>query len=129
MDRKQYTKEEVAKNNGSGEDKKTWIIISGTVYDVTDYLEQHPGGSDLINEHAGGDATAGFEDYSHSSDAKKTLKKYEIGFVDESKKDKSRRADNKSEEENSKNVENTQGQNVKQRRKFLRIILGPCASS
>ncbi|XP_076273092.1 cytochrome b5-like isoform X1 [Rhynchophorus ferrugineus] len=42
---------------------------------------KHPGGGDLITEFAGLDATKGFDDFGHSSDAKKQLKSFKIGEV------------------------------------------------
>ena len=45
--------------------------MSGKVYDVTNYLETHPGGVGKIMEYAGRDATAGFEGTNHSLDAMK----------------------------------------------------------
>lgn len=45
-----YTLEEVAKHKSSDD---LWIVIDGNVYDVTDYVEEHPGGADLIEEEAG----------------------------------------------------------------------------
>ena len=38
-----------------------WIIVSGHVYDVTDFLEQHPGGAAVILQYAGKDATEEYE--------------------------------------------------------------------
>jgi len=38
------------------------------VYDVTKYLDDHPGGSEIIVEYAGKDATDMFEDIGHSSE-------------------------------------------------------------
>lgn len=34
-----------------------WIVIDGLVWDVTEWLEAHPGGNELILEHAGKDVT------------------------------------------------------------------------
>uniref|UniRef100_A0AAQ4RKS6 Cytochrome b5 n=1 Tax=Gasterosteus aculeatus aculeatus TaxID=481459 RepID=A0AAQ4RKS6_GASAC len=50
--------------------KSTWIIIHHKVYDVTKFLEEHPGGEEVLREQAGGDATESFEDVGHSSDAR-----------------------------------------------------------
>ena len=41
-----------------------WIIIDGKVYDVTDYIEEHPGGASILNN-AGGDSTIGFKKDHH----------------------------------------------------------------
>ncbi|EUC62356.1 L-lactate dehydrogenase (cytochrome) [Rhizoctonia solani AG-3 Rhs1AP] len=38
-----------------------WIIVSGQVYDVTEFLSEHPGGSAILLKHAGKDATAAYE--------------------------------------------------------------------
>ena len=34
-----------------------WVIVEGEVYDVTDFLEEHPGGANIILRYAGKDAT------------------------------------------------------------------------
>lgn len=34
-----------------------WVIIKGEVYDVTDFLDDHPGGPDIILKYGGKDAT------------------------------------------------------------------------
>ncbi|KAI0038703.1 FMN-linked oxidoreductase, partial [Auriscalpium vulgare] len=38
-----------------------WIIVHGHVYDVTEFLDEHPGGSKIILKYAGKDATAEYE--------------------------------------------------------------------
>ncbi|KIW81109.1 hypothetical protein Z517_04132 [Fonsecaea pedrosoi CBS 271.37] len=38
-----------------------WVIISGNVYDLTDFLDHHPGGSAIILRYAGQDATSAYE--------------------------------------------------------------------
>lgn len=37
---------------------------------VVCFPHQHPGGEEVLREHAGGDATESFEDVGHSSDAR-----------------------------------------------------------
>ena len=44
-------------------------------------LSQHPGGDDIILEHAGFDATSVFKDVGHSKDAHQMLAEYFIGEV------------------------------------------------
>ncbi|KAJ7098803.1 FMN-dependent dehydrogenase-domain-containing protein [Mycena belliarum] len=38
-----------------------WIIVHGKVYDVTEFLDEHPGGSKIILKYAGKDATQEYE--------------------------------------------------------------------
>uniref|UniRef100_A0A6P7FI96 Cytochrome b5 n=1 Tax=Diabrotica virgifera virgifera TaxID=50390 RepID=A0A6P7FI96_DIAVI len=79
-DIKYYTLEKISIYDGK-QDPRTWIIIKYMMYDVTDYLDDHPGGGDLITEWAGKDGTKDFDDFGHSSDAKKELKKLKIDEV------------------------------------------------
>uniref|UniRef100_A0A0E9XIP2 Cytochrome b5 n=1 Tax=Anguilla anguilla TaxID=7936 RepID=A0A0E9XIP2_ANGAN len=59
--------------------KSTWIIINHKIYDVTKFLEEHPGGEEVLREQAGGDATESFEDVGHSTDAREMAKSFLIG--------------------------------------------------
>jgi L-lactate dehydrogenase (cytochrome) len=45
---------EVAKHNNRD---SCWVVIENQVYDVTDFLEEHPGGASIILRYAGKDAT------------------------------------------------------------------------
>jgi cytochrome b5 len=49
------------------------------VYDVTAYLDDHPGGAEVMLDVAGQDADEFFEDIGHSKEARAELKKYLIG--------------------------------------------------
>lgn len=71
-----YRLEEVAKHNSL---KELWLVIHGRVYDVTPFLNEHPGGEEVLLEQAGIDASESFEDVGHSSDAREMLKQYYIG--------------------------------------------------
>jgi cytochrome b5 len=46
---------------------------------VTKYLDDHPGGAEVMLDVAGQDADEFFEDIGHSNDAREELKKYYIG--------------------------------------------------
>lgn len=56
-----------------------WIAINQKVYNVTDYLDHHPGGASIIIGCSGKDATKEFNQVGHSRNATKILAKYEIG--------------------------------------------------
>ncbi|XP_004604294.1 cytochrome b5 [Sorex araneus] len=71
-----YRLEEIQKHNHS---KSTWLILHHKVYDLTKFLEEHPGGEEVLREQAGGDATENFEDVGHSTDARELSKTYIIG--------------------------------------------------
>ncbi|XP_057555233.1 cytochrome b5 isoform X3 [Hippopotamus amphibius kiboko] len=73
---KYYTLEEIQKHNNS---KSTWLILHYKVYDLTKFLEEHPGGEEVLREQAGGDATENFEDVGHSTDARELSKTFIIG--------------------------------------------------
>ncbi|XP_010930312.1 uncharacterized protein [Elaeis guineensis] len=63
--------------------KDCWLFIHGKVYDVTTFLEDHPGGEEvLLNASANGDATESFEEVGHSSTAISMMESYVIGVVE-----------------------------------------------
>jgi L-lactate dehydrogenase (cytochrome) len=41
--------------------RSCWTIIGQTVYDITDFLDKHPGGASVLLQYAGNDATKAFE--------------------------------------------------------------------
>lgn len=71
-----YTLEEVQKHNKADD---VWIVLHNKVYDISKYLEDHPGGSAILIEVAGTDATEAFEETGHSDEAREELEKYHIG--------------------------------------------------
>ncbi|KAI1308299.1 acyl-CoA dehydrogenase-like protein [Xylaria venustula] len=54
---KTFTRDEVAKHNT---EDSVWFIIDSKVYDVSDFLDAHPGGESVLRQVAGQDATAAF---------------------------------------------------------------------
>ena len=52
------------------------------VYDVTKYLEDHPGGDAVLLELAGKYADDMFEDIGHSMNARQALKEFLVGTLD-----------------------------------------------
>ncbi len=49
---------EVAKHNSR---ESCWVIIKGKVYDVTEFLDEHPGGANIILQYGGKDATEEYD--------------------------------------------------------------------
>jgi len=72
---------EVAKHNREGD---CWLILKTeeqqkVVCDVTRFLDNHPGGAEVMLEYAGMDATQAYDDIGHSKSAKRQVEKYVIG--------------------------------------------------
>nr|ACG31263.1 cytochrome b5 isoform 2 [Zea mays] len=62
--------------------KDCWVVIGGKVYDVTKFLEDHPGGEDvLLHASASGDATEAFEEVGHSTSAVSMMDSYLIRSI------------------------------------------------
>mmetsp|Transcript_15884 Transcript_15884/g.28284 ORF Transcript_15884/g.28284 Transcript_15884/m.28284 type:complete len:132 (-) Transcript_15884:1600-1995(-) len=76
---KVFTKEEVAKHNT---EEDCWLIIRGKVYDVSTYLDDHPGGVEIVTDLSGEDATDDYDDVGHSEDADEILEKYLVGTLE-----------------------------------------------
>ncbi|XP_014279271.1 cytochrome b5 isoform X1 [Halyomorpha halys] len=76
-----YTWDEIKKHDGS--DGTYWIVIHGYVHDLTNFLNEHPGGEEVLMNAAGGDGTECFDDIGHSEDAKNLCKKFRIGRLSE----------------------------------------------
>jgi cytochrome b involved in lipid metabolism len=70
-----YTKEEVSKHNTR---KDCWIIVKDKVYDVTPYVEEHPGGDAILNN-AGRDSTEGFYGPQHATRVFDMVDEFYIG--------------------------------------------------
>ena len=56
-----------------------WLAIDGIVYDVTPFMDDHPGGGDIMLSAAGKDGTDDFEDVGHSPHARELLKRFKVG--------------------------------------------------
>lgn len=81
---KLFTRAEVTNHNSN---KDCWLIIHNNIYDVTAFLNEHPGGEEVLLEQAGRDGTENFEDVGHSSDAREMMNKYKVGeLVEEERK-------------------------------------------
>ncbi|KAL5702678.1 Cytochrome b5 isoform B [Ranunculus cassubicifolius] len=76
-----FTLSQVSEHNSA---KDCWLIIFGKVYDVTKFLEDHPGGDDVLISATGKDATDDFEDVGHSTSARAMLDEFYVGEIDSS---------------------------------------------
>ena len=76
-----YKRSEVAAHNKEAD---CWVIIDDGVYDVTGFLDDHPGSFVPILEFAGKDATKAFKDKPHSKKAYDKLPAFKVGSVDPS---------------------------------------------
>lgn len=56
----------------------TTITIRNQIYDVTSYLNDHPGGSTIIEDWNGKDATVEFESIGHSEEARALLSTFHV---------------------------------------------------
>jgi cytochrome b involved in lipid metabolism len=67
-----------AKKHNSADD--CWSIIDGNVYDLTNWVESHPGGNERITAICGKDGTSSFlGKHSNSNSAKSQLNRFELG--------------------------------------------------
>jgi tetratricopeptide (TPR) repeat protein len=71
------TLDEVKKHNSADD---CWSIIDGNVYDLTNWVESHPGGNERITAICGKDGTSSFlGKHSNSNSAKSQLNRFELG--------------------------------------------------
>lgn len=76
-----FTRAEVEKHNSK---KSCYVTLGANVYDITDFLDSHPGGPELILDWAGKDITAILKDedsHTHSETAYEVLDDSVVGFV------------------------------------------------
>ncbi|KAL8417950.1 hypothetical protein RB594_001533 [Gaeumannomyces avenae] len=76
MATKTYTYQDVAEHNTK---KDLFMVIHDKVYDATKFIDEHPGGEEVMLDVAGQDATEAFEDVGHSDEARETLSSLLVG--------------------------------------------------
>jgi cytochrome b involved in lipid metabolism len=83
---KVFEEAEVAKHNT---EQDCYLVIGNAnnggpkVYDITKYLNDHPGGPEIMMEFAGKDADEMFEDIGHSNEARSKMNEYIVGTLKE----------------------------------------------
>uniref|UniRef100_A0A0D9VZ48 Cytochrome b5 heme-binding domain-containing protein n=1 Tax=Leersia perrieri TaxID=77586 RepID=A0A0D9VZ48_9ORYZ len=77
---KLFSLEEAASHNTPDD---CWVVVDGKIYDVTKYLDDHPGGADVLLQATGKDAKEEFDDAGHSKSAIELMQDYFIGELDD----------------------------------------------
>ncbi|KAH7517536.1 hypothetical protein FEM48_Zijuj09G0075400 [Ziziphus jujuba var. spinosa] len=80
-ERKVYSLAQVSEHNSR---ENCWLVIEGKVFDVTKFLEDHPGGDEVLLSATGKDATDDFEDVGHSTSARAMMDEFYVGDIDSS---------------------------------------------
>jgi len=78
------TLEELKEHNNA---KSCWMAIHDKVYDITKFLDEHPGGEEVLLEQSGTYATEAFEDVGHSTDARELMEDYYLGELPEEERE------------------------------------------
>jgi len=75
---REITKEELSLHNKKND---LWLAVNGGVFDLTLYLEYHPGGEDMLMKGAGKDATALFNYHHPWINLHNLVGKLQIGYM------------------------------------------------
>lgn len=67
---KELTYADVQSHSGK---KDLFIVVHNKVYDATKFVDEHPGGEEVLLDVGGQDATEPFEDVGHSDEAREIL--------------------------------------------------------
>ncbi|XP_024359923.1 cytochrome b5 [Physcomitrium patens] len=71
-----FSAEEVQRHVSPGD---CWIIVRGKVYDISTFMDDHPGGDDVLLQAAGRDATEEFDNVGHSKAAIAQMETFHVG--------------------------------------------------
>jgi len=61
--------------------KDLYMVIHDKVYDTTGFVDEHPGGEEVLLDVGGQDATEAFEDVGHSDEAREILDGLLVGTL------------------------------------------------
>lgn len=75
---REWSLAEVAQHN---KPEDLFMVVQNKVYDVTDFVEDHPGGADTIAKHPGKDNTEGFSGIQHPAKVWDMIQDYYCGEV------------------------------------------------
>jgi len=66
---------------GHSSKKDLYIVIHDKVYNASSFIDEHPGGEEVLLDVGGQDATEAFEDVGHSDEAREILDGLLIGTL------------------------------------------------
>jgi len=75
---KELTYAEIAAHSSK---KDLYLVIHDKVYDTSSFVDEHPGGEEVLLDVGGQDATEAFEDVGHSDEAREILDGLLIGTL------------------------------------------------
>jgi len=75
---KEFTYSDVATHNTK---KDLYVVIHDKVYNSSSFVDEHPGGEEVLLDCAGQDATEAFEDVGHSDEAREILAGLLVGTL------------------------------------------------
>ncbi|KAL4895063.1 cytochrome b5-like heme/steroid binding domain-containing protein [Aspergillus ambiguus] len=76
MASKEFTLSQVAGHNTK---KDLYMVVHDKVYDCSSFVDEHPGGEEVLLDVGGQDATEAFEDVGHSDEAREILDGLYVG--------------------------------------------------
>lgn len=83
---KTYTVEEVAQHNTA---KDIWIIVNGKVFDLSNFINEHPGGKKVLLKKAGKDASKEFKTFHNDAIMQRVGLPMQIGVIGTPQEEKS----------------------------------------
>ncbi|EXJ61387.1 cytochrome-b5 reductase [Cladophialophora psammophila CBS 110553] len=74
----ELTYAEVSKHNTK---KDLYVVIHDKIYNASTFIDEHPGGEEVLLDVGGQDATEAFEDVGHSDEAREILDGLKVGTL------------------------------------------------
>jgi len=78
MASKEFTYSDVSGHNTK---KDLYLVIHDNVYNASSFVDEHPGGEEVLLDVGGQDATEAFEDVGHSDEAREILEGLLVGHL------------------------------------------------
>ncbi|KAF2745305.1 cytochrome b5 [Sporormia fimetaria CBS 119925] len=75
---KEFTYSDVSEHSTK---KDLYVVVHDKVYDCSNFVDEHPGGEEVMLDVGGQDATEAFEDVGHSDEARELLDGMLVGTL------------------------------------------------